>query len=111
MERYRICHDGAMDAGADDMVCWCSSVALEARQTAGYRKGRPVKLVPLFWKSWSFWLMILTAILGAAEAALPLFTSVVPPRSFALASMVTGIAAAVARTIQQQSMHPNEKPD
>ena len=26
-----------------------------------------MKLVPLFWKSWSFWLMILTAILGAAE--------------------------------------------
>ena len=35
-----------------------------------------MKLVPLFWKSWSFWLMILTAILGAAEVALPLFTSV-----------------------------------
>jgi hypothetical protein len=31
-----------------------------------------MKLVPLFWKSWSFWLMILTAILGAAEVALSL---------------------------------------
>jgi hypothetical protein len=70
-----------------------------------------MKLVPLFWKSWSFWLMILTAILGAAEVALPLFTSVLPPKTFAIASMLTGIAAAVARTIQQKSMHPDEKPD
>jgi len=70
-----------------------------------------MKLVPLFWKSWSFWLMILTAILGAAEVALPLFTSVLPPKTFAVASMLTGIAAAVARTIQQKSMHPDEKPD
>lgn len=66
-----------------------------------------MKLVPLFWKSWSFWLMILTTILGAAEVALPLFSSVVPPKTFAIASMVTGIAAAVARTIQQKSMHPD----
>ena len=66
-----------------------------------------MKLVPLFWKSWSFWLMILTAILGAAEVALPLFTSVLPPKTFAIASMLTGIAAAVARTIQQKSMHPD----
>ena len=70
-----------------------------------------MKLVPLFWKSWSFWLMILTAILGAAEVALPLFTSVLPPKTFAVASMLTGIAAAVARTIQQKSMHPDEKQD
>jgi hypothetical protein len=70
-----------------------------------------MKLVPLFWKSWSFWLMILTAILGAAEVALPLFTSVLPPKTFAVASMLTGIAAAVARTIQQKSMHPDENPD
>jgi len=70
-----------------------------------------MKLVPLFWKSWSFWLMILTAILGAAEVALPLFTSVLPPKTFAIASMLTGIAAAVARTIQQKSMHPDENPD
>jgi len=70
-----------------------------------------MKLVPLFWKSWSFWLMILTAILGAAEVALPLFTSVLPPKTFAVASMLTGIAAAVARTIQQKSMNPDEKPD
>ena len=70
-----------------------------------------MKLVPLFWKSCSFWLMILTAILGAAEVALPLFTSVLPPKTFAVASMLTGIAAAVARTIQQKSMHPDENPD
>jgi hypothetical protein len=69
-----------------------------------------MKLVPLFWKSWSFWLMILTSILGAIEVALPLFNGVFPPKTFAIASLITGIAAAVARTIQQKSMH-DEKPD
>ena len=46
---------------------------------------------------------------GAAEVALPLFTSVLPPKTFAVASMLTGIAAAVARTIQQKSMHPDDE--
>ena len=52
--------------------------------------------------------MILTAIPGAAEVALPLFTSVLLP-TFAVAMMLTGIAAVEARTIQQKSMHPDEK--
>ena len=69
-----------------------------------------MKLVHKWYLSWSFWLMILTAILGAAEVALPLFNGVFPPKTFAIASLITGIAAAVARTIQQKSMH-DEKPD
>lgn len=69
-----------------------------------------MKLVPRWYLSWSFWLMILTSVLGAIELALPLFGSFVPPKTFAIASMVTGALAAVARTIQQKSMH-DEKPD
>ena len=48
------------------------------RWRKGYQltRGMTNETSPLFWKSWSFWLMILTAILGAAEVALPLFTSV-----------------------------------
>ena len=48
-------------------------------------------------KSWSFWLMVLSAALGAAELALPLFNGVFPQKVFATASMVLGVAAAVTR--------------
>lgn len=61
-------------------------------------------------KSWSFWLMIASAALGAAELALPLFNGVFPQKLFATASMVVGIMAAVARVVYQASMH-DEKPD
>ena len=70
-----------------------------------------MKLVPKWYLSWSFWLMVLTSILGAIEVALPLFNGVFPPKTFAIASMITGIAAAVARTIQQKSMHDEDKPE
>ena len=69
-----------------------------------------MKLVYKWYRSWSFWLMVLTSILGAIEVALPLFNGVFPPKTFAIASLITGIAAAVARTIQQKSMQP-DKPD
>lgn len=68
-----------------------------------------MKLVPKFYKAWSFWLMLLTAALGAVEIALPLFNGVFPPKTFAIASLITGIAAAVARTIQQKSMQDDDK--
>lgn len=61
-------------------------------------------------KSWSFRLMIASAALGAAELSLPLFNGVFPQKMFATASMVVGIAAAVARVVYQASMH-DEKPD
>ena len=70
-----------------------------------------MKFAYKWYLSWSFWLMVLTSILGAIEVALPLFNGVFPPKTFAIASLITGIAAAVARTIQQKSMHPDEKPD
>ncbi len=61
-------------------------------------------------KSWSFWLMVLSAALGAAELALPLFNGVFPQKVFATASMVLGVAAAVARVVYQATLH-EEKPD
>jgi hypothetical protein len=61
-------------------------------------------------KSWSFRLMIASAALGAAELSLPLFNGVFPQKLFATASMLVGIAAAVARVVYQASMH-DEKPD
>jgi len=64
-----------------------------------------MKLAKFWWKSWSFWLMLASAALGAAELALPLFNGVFPPKLFATASMIVGIAAAVARTVYQASMH------
>lgn len=69
-----------------------------------------MKLVYKWYRSWSFWLMVLTSILGAIEVALPLFNGVFPPKTFAIASLITGIAAAVARTIQQKSMQ-EDKPE
>ena len=70
-----------------------------------------MKLAKFWWKSWSFWLMLASAGLGAAELALPLFNGVFPPKLFATASMIVGIAAAVARTVYQASMHDaSDKP-
>lgn len=69
-----------------------------------------MKLVYKWYRSWSFWLMLLTSALGAIEVALPLFNGIFPPKLFAIASIITGVLAAIARTIQQKSMH-DEKPD
>ena len=60
-----------------------------------------MKLVHKWYLSWSFWLMVLTSILGAIEVALPLFNGVFLPKTSAIASLTTGIAAAVARLIQR----------
>jgi hypothetical protein len=68
-----------------------------------------MKLVYKWYRSWSFWLMIVTSALGAAELALPLFNGVIPPKVFAYASMITAILAAIARTVQQKSMHEGEQ--
>jgi len=59
-------------------------------------------------KSASFWLALVSAALSAAELALPLFNGAVPPKTFATASMITAVLAAVARVIHQASLH---KPD
>lgn len=61
-------------------------------------------------KSWSLWLAVLSAALSAIEVTLPLFTTVVPPNLFASLSMITAIAAAMARVIHQASMHQVQEP-
>ena len=70
-----------------------------------------MKFAYRWWCSWSFWLMVLSAALGAAELALPLFNGVFPPKLFATASMLVGVAAAVARVVYQASMHVSENDD
>lgn len=61
-------------------------------------------------KSWSFWLAILSAVLSALEVWLPMANILFPPKSFAIASGVVAVLAAVARVVYQASMH-DEKPD
>lgn len=60
-------------------------------------------------RSTAFWLAVGSAALSAAELTLPLFTSVVPPKLFASLSMVTAIAAAMARVIHQASISGEQK--
>ena len=67
-----------------------------------------MKFAYKWYLSWSFWLMIVTSALGAAELALPLFNGVIPQKAFAIASLITAVFAAIARTIQQKSMHEDK---
>lgn len=53
-------------------------------------------------KLWSVRLAGLSAALAAAEASLPLWSSVIPDGAFAALSSVVAIAAAVARVIKQE---------
>jgi len=59
--------------------------------------------------SWSVRLALLSAALSAAELGVPLFREAVPPRMFATASMIVGVAAAIARVIAQQNLTPPEQ--
>lgn len=56
-------------------------------------------------KLWSIRLAAASAALAAAEASLPLWSSVVPDGAFAALSSVVAIAAAVARVIKQDLPH------
>lgn len=50
---------------------------------------------------WSIRLSLLSAILSAAEFAIPYFAPAVPSGRFAAAAMAVGLAAAVSRVIAQ----------
>lgn len=52
-------------------------------------------------KLWSLRLAIISALLAALEASLPLWSAQLPGGVFASLSTLTGIAAAVARVIKQ----------
>lgn len=55
-------------------------------------------------RAWSMRLVLATAVLGAMELTLPLFSELVPKNVFAGLSMLTAIAAAVARVLDQPGM-------
>lgn len=57
-----------------------------------------------FPKLWSVRLAILSAVLGVLEMTLPMFQTLIPPLTFGILSVVTGIAAAVARLIAQPKL-------
>lgn len=55
----------------------------------------------VFLKAWSIKLSMLSAVLGAAEVALPFFTDFVPPRTIAVLAVFTAAGAAAARLVAQ----------
>lgn len=55
-------------------------------------------------RAWSVRLMILSAVLGAVEVALPLWSEVAPKNWFATLSMLVAVLAAVVRVLQQPGM-------
>ncbi|QMV32640.1 hypothetical protein F1_00011 [Ralstonia phage Heva] len=55
-------------------------------------------------KLWSIRFALLSAMLAAAEAALPLWSGLVPPHVFATLSTLCGIASAVSRVVQQPAL-------
>lgn len=55
-------------------------------------------------KAWSLRLMLLAAVLSAAEVALPFFVDAVPRGAFAAISALTVGAAFVARLIAQKDL-------
>ena len=60
-------------------------------------------------KAWSVRLALITALLSAAEVALPFFTDLIPPNTMAILAVLTSAGAAVARVIAQPVM-TNGKP-
>ncbi|QMV32770.1 hypothetical protein 2A_00018 [Ralstonia phage Darius] len=62
-------------------------------------------------KLWSIRFALLSAMLAAAEAALPLWNGIVPPHVFASISTLCGIASAVSRVVQQTALRAGDGAD
>jgi len=60
-------------------------------------------------KAWSVRLALITALLSAAEVALPFFTDFIPPNTMAILAVITSASAAIARVVAQPAM-TNAKP-
>ena len=58
----------------------------------------------VFLKAWSIKLSLLSAVLSAAEVALPFFTDFVPPRTMAVLAVFTAAGAAAARLVAQPAI-------
>ena len=60
----------------------------------------------ILFKAWSVRLALLSAVLSAAEVALPYFTGFVPPGTMAILAIVTSSGAAIARIVAQPATIP-----
>ena len=58
--------------------------------------------------SWSFWLGLLAALLGAAEVGVQLMAAVKPTPVLALAAAVVSLGASIARLFRQQELHDGD---
>lgn len=56
-------------------------------------------------KAWSVRLMLLSAAFSAAEALLPYFAPVLPPKTMALAAMVTALGGLAMRFVKQSNLN------
>ncbi len=61
-------------------------------------------------KAWSIRLALLSAMLSAAEVALPFFTDLIPPNTMAVLAVLTSAGAAVARLVAQPASIPSSAP-
>lgn len=59
----------------------------------------------LWYRFWSVRLSLLAAALGAAEAALPRFSEIIPPGVFLVLSVGVAVAAASSRLVAQPEAH------
>ena len=57
---------------------------------------------------WSIRLAVLSAALSACEALVPLWQPHIPGGIFAALATVVGVAAAVARTVKQESLQADQ---
>ena len=57
-------------------------------------------------KAWSVRLALLSAVLSAAEVALPFFTTFIPPNTMAILAVLTSAGAAIARLVAQPESLP-----
>ena len=60
---------------------------------------------------WSIRLAVLSAALSACEALVPLWQPHMPGGVFAALATVVGVAAAVARTVKQESLQAGQSRD
>ncbi len=57
-------------------------------------------------KAWSVRLALLSAVLSAAEVALPFFTTFIQPNTMAILAVLTSAGAAIARLVAQPESLP-----
>lgn len=70
-----------------------------------------MKMIPeakQWYRLWSVRLAVLSAVMSACEALIPLWQPHIPPGVFAGLATLVGIAAAIARTIKQESLRGDE---